>query len=352
MERTPQPVRIGRRYVGPGHPVYVIAEAGVNHNGDLATAKRLIDAAREACADAVKFQVFSADRLTSADAPCCEYQQARDRRAGNQRSLLRRLELEPASVAELKAYADERGLDFLATPFGPAEVRTLVAVGAAAIKIASPDIVNTPLLESAAATGLSIIASTGAATLGEVETAVRIIVERGAALVLLHCVSAYPTKPTDARLACIRTLAARFNVPTGFSDHTVDADFSAAAVLAGADILEKHLTLDRDDDGPDHFFSLEPARFAEYVAAARRARAIMGPGEIQYSPAETEVRRLARGSIIAAHPIAAGARLTAYELAVQRPGDGIGPEQWNDVLGRIARTDIPANTRLDWSMLV
>lgn len=345
-------IRLARRIIGPGNPVYVIAEAGVNHNGDPREAFRLIDAAREAGADAVKFQYFSADQLVAANAPTCQYQQM-SIGAVDQRQMLRRLELPIERFAELKIHADRIGVDFLVTPFGVSQLLELVDLGVSALKIASPDLVNVPLLTAAAQSGAPIILSTGASDLHEVDAAVHLLRGRRAAdrFALLHCVSAYPTHPADARLRCIRTLADRFNVPVGFSDHTADPTFSLLAVSAGAVILEKHLTLDRSALGPDHFFSLTPRDFARYVAAARQAHAALGDGVIECSDAEREVRRLARGSIVSTMHIRPGTRLTADMVTVRRPGGGIDPLEWDRILRSVARTDILADTPLSWQML-
>jgi|CXWL01.1.fsa_nt_gi N-acetylneuraminate synthase/N,N'-diacetyllegionaminate synthase len=342
-------VSIGNRLIGPNHDVYIIAEAGVNHNGDPARARSLIDAAKVAGADAVKFQVFSADRLVQPDAPTCAYQKS----SGGQHELLRKLELTAQCISDLKQHADRIGIDFLATPFGVEEVQQLHELGVSAIKIASTDLVNTPLLLTAADTQRPIILSTGASLLPEIDKAVQLIRDRQTAerLILLHCVSAYPTQPAQARLRCIQTLARRFGVPTGFSDHTPDDDFSALAVAAGAVMLEKHLTLDRAEHGPDHFFSLMPDQFARYVCCARKTRASLGDGQLTIAPEEIEVRKLARGSLTARCAIPTGQEITSGLLTVRRPSGGIEPQRWDDVLGRRAKIDIPADAPLAWSML-
>lgn len=342
---------IAGRLIGQGHPVFVIAEAGVNHDGSLGKARELIDAARSAGADAVKFQLFHADRLAARGAACCAYQ--KPQAAGDQREMLRRLELPAAALSELKARAEAVGLIFLATPFGLPELDALLGLNAPAIKIASPDIVNAPLLRKAAASGRPVIASTGAADVAEVDDAVMQFrafdaIDR---LALLHCVSAYPAPLNEARLACIRALADRYGVPAGFSDHTDGTATGALAVAAGACILEKHLTLDRAAGGPDHFFSLEPGPFAEYVARARGAAAALGDGTIRGAASEAEVRRLARGSMVAVRSIPSGAKIRAAWIDVQRPGDGISPAAWTEVIGRQAACDIPAGTRLTWAMV-
>lgn len=343
---TNPPARIGRT-----DGVYVIAEAGVNHDGCLDKARALIDAAHAAGADAVKFQAFSAKRLASADAPKCAYQATA---AGeSQAQMLARLELAPSDFASLQRHAEQRGIAFFCTPFSIPDLEMLVALGVPAIKIASPDIVNVPLLRAAAATSLPLIVSTGAATLDEIDAAVALLTDAGARdrLSLLHCVSAYPTRPADAKLGCIRTLAERFNLPVGFSDHTADADFGALAVAAGARILEKHLTLDRSAHGPDHFFSLEPPAMARYVNGARLAIDAMGTGVVAPTQSEMEVRQLARGSIVTKGPLRAGQALAAEHLTVLRPAGGISPDAFDSVIGRVMRVDIPALTRIEWSML-
>lgn len=351
-ETAPE-VAVGARRLGAGRPVYVIAEAGVNHNGDIATAHRLVDAAHGAGAAAVKFQLFNADRLVSKTAPACDYQRPRTGDAVSQHDMLRRLELDPPAIAELEQHASRLGIDFLLTPFGLEEVEWVVRIGVPAIKIASTDLVNEPLVGAAAETGLPLILSTGAADASEIDRTVGLIRGLGAGrrLVLLHCVSAYPTPPEAARLGAVRTLGDRYGVPVGFSDHTQDPRFGALAVAAGACVLEKHFTLDRNQPGPDHFFSLEPDELAEYVGAARRARAILGTGDLAPSEHEMQVRELGRGSIVTRVGVPAGTALMAEHLMIQRPAGGIDPSHWSGVLGRVVAADIPANKRLEWSMM-
>ncbi len=333
---------IGSLSIGRHGPLCVIAEAGVNHDGDLTAAIALIDAAHGA-----KFQCFTAESLASANAPACEYQA---QPAGiSQRDMLKKLELSRDDFAALKRHADHVGITFLATPFGLRELSVLNELGVSAIKIASPDIVNLPLLDAAAQTRLPLIVSTGAAEPHEIDIAVAHIRRNDAnhPLALLHCISAYPTKLSDARLACIRTLSARYQTPVGFSDHTVEVETGALAVAAGAVLLEKHLTLDRRRTGPDHFFSLDPADFARYVGLARSAHAAQGDGTIAVTPAQHEVRHLARGSIVAAQNITAGETLAVEMLAVQRPGTGLSPLEWDRVVGRVASRAIHAGEQIN-----
>jgi len=345
-------VQIGKSAVGDAQPVYVIAEAGVNHNGDVDTALRLIDAAVAAGADAVKFQIFSAARLAGPDAPPCEYQRAHGAPT-SQFEMLKELELSPDDFQKLAAHANDAGIAFLATPFSTDDLSRLRDLKPPAIKIASPDLINFPLLDAAAQTRLPLIVSAGAATTPEIDRAVERIAANGAAgrLILMHCVSSYPTRPAEARLNRIAFLRQRHNVPVGFSDHTLREGVGAWAAAAGASILEKHFTLDRSAKGPDHFFSLEPPALARYIAAAKEAAASLGRGNGDFAESDSDVRRLSRVSIVADRAIPSGATLTADALSFRRPGEGIGPDRLDEVIGRRTNSDIPADTPLAWSML-
>lgn len=346
-------IKIGDNVVGRGHPVYVIAEAGVNHNGDVSMARELIDVACQAGAHAIKFQMFCARRLVSASAPKCAYQHRVDPGFVSQREMLGRLELDAAAFADLKSYADRRGIHFLATPFGIPELKRLIGMDIPAVKLASTDLINTPLLAAARDCRLPIILSTGASLLEEIDDTVAFLTEdaRSSRLAVLHCVSAYPTPPASARLGTIAALSYRYNVPVGFSDHTEDPAIAGLAVAAGACLLEKHVTLRRSLQGPDHFFSLEPNGLLQYVREARSASTLMGDGRIGLSASEREVRELGRGSIVTVGHISQGSPIGEDNLDVQRPAGGIDPRAWNDVIGRVAATDIPADTRLCWTML-
>lgn len=342
-------MRIGRRLVGPPGFVYVIAEAGVNHDGDPGVARGLILAAAEAGADAIKFQVFSADRLVTRDAPAADYQQ----KAGqgtSQHAMLRRLELSHASFAELADLAREKDIEFLATPFSIEDLRFLVSIRVAAIKLASTDIVNVPLLEAAAATGLPVIASTGAAELDEVGGAVRCFDRPGAGpLALLHCVSSYPTPENQVNLTAIATLGGLFGRVAGFSDHSESIMMGAYATAAGARIIEKHFTLDRRRPGPDHAFSLEPKALAEYVHHIRHASTLLGDGHVGPTDAQREVRRLSRPSLVAGRAIEIGEVIDRSMLAVKRPGTGISPVELDKLIGRRVVRRIAADAMLSWN---
>jgi len=346
-------VQIGEAYIGPeSGSVFVIAEAGVNHNGDPTTALKMVDAAARAGANAVKFQAFRASALVTAEAPTAAYQE-QARSGVSQLDMLRRLELPREAFAEIARHCRRRGIEFLATPFGIDELHMLVDLGVRAIKIASPDLVNVPLLLAAADTNLPILASTGAADAAEIDAAVALLEERGARdrLVLLHCVSSYPTREKDVNLRRIRALAARYHRPVGFSDHTTSVQIGAVAVAGGAVVLEKHFTLDRRQTGPDHGFSLEPPDLARYIAAVRRAEVALGDPDLRVLDVEREVRRVARSSVVAAAPIACGERIAREHLTIKRPGTGIAPAALEAVVGRVAAVDIPADSVIQWEML-
>ena len=367
---------IGGRRIGTGEPVFVIAEAGVNHNGDVEAALRMVDAAAKTGADAVKFQMFRAADLTTTTAPMAHYQlsshEAAPQRPStlpsppmgkrgivtrskptSQREMLSRLELSFDDFARIKHRCDERGILFLATPFGLSEVEQLVVLNAPAIKIASTDLTNEDLLSAAVATGLPLIVSTGAATASEMESSVKFMAQCGAGdrLVLLHCVSRYPTPTGAINLRAIGAMGKAFGVPVGLSDHTTSTTTGGLAVAAGACLLEKHFTLDRRAAGPDHAMSLTPDELAVYVAAAREAQSMLGDGAIGMHADEQEVREIARRSVVAAVPIASGTRIDRSMLTAKRPGTGIPASRIDELVGRMAIADLAADALLSWDVV-
>ena len=250
----PRPLQIGPALIGAGEPVYVVAEIGVNHDGDVGVARELIHAAVDAEADAVKFQVFSPDRLVRPDAPTAAYQREADQ-ADSQYDMLARLALPHEAFAELAAYAGQCGVEFLATPFSVPDLQFLVSLGVRALKLASTDIINAPLLDAAAASGLPIILSRGAAEREEIAAALdRLRTHHAGPVALLHCVSSYPAPEYEANLAVIHTLERSFDCVVGFSDHTQSVTIGGYAAAAGARVIEKHITLARSRQGPDHSF--------------------------------------------------------------------------------------------------
>ncbi|NLE28188.1 MAG: N-acetylneuraminate synthase, partial [Phycisphaerae bacterium] len=288
-------VCIGDRSVGPGEPTYIIAEAGVNHNGKFDLAIKLVELAKRAGADAVKFQVFTAENLVISNAPTANYQ--KEQGHNDQRDMLRQLELTRQEFIDLSHYCREVRIEFLATPFSVSDLEFLVEMDVSAIKLASPDLVNYPLLERAISSKLPVIASSGACTLDEIDAAVDCFANRGALsrLILLHCISSYPTPLDQANLSVIGNLANRYPVPAGFSDHTAETLTGALAVSAGATVLEKHFTLDRTMPGPDHRFSLEEDQLKQYITMVREAEAAMGNPLRKLLECEYEVRQVSRG---------------------------------------------------------
>ncbi len=334
-------VTVAGRRVGGGAPCYLVAEAGVNHNGDVELARQLVDAAAAAGADAIKFQTFVAEGVASAEAPKAGYQLATTDGDESQLEMLRRLELGRDAFAELKERTEAHGLAFLSTPFDVASVDLLDELGVAAFKVASPDLTNLPLLEEIARRGRPVILSTGLADLEEVVFAVDAARAAGASdLIVLHCVSEYPAAPADANLRAMATMAERLGVPVGYSDHTEGVEVALAAVALGACMLEKHFTLDRSLPGPDHRASLEPDELAELFADARRVEAALGDGVKAPTEAERENAAVVRRSLAAAGDLAAGVELTRELLTALRPGTGIPPARIDEVVGRRLRRDL------------
>ncbi|HWO88404.1 MAG TPA: N-acetylneuraminate synthase [Gemmatimonadales bacterium] len=335
-------VRIAGREIGPAAPPWVIAEVGVNHNGDPSLALELVDAAAEAGVDAVKFQTFRADQLALVDAPAAEYQKQRAQ-AASQVEMLRALELPGEALERCRVRASERGIEMLSTPFDPESARILADLGVPAFKIGSGDLTNLLLLRSVARYGLPIILSTGMATEDEVAAALGDLSRHGRPdVVLLHCVSAYPAQPADANLLCMASLRERFGVPVGFSDHTLGLNVAVAAVALGADVIEKHLTMSRHLPGPDHAASLEPREMADLVVAVREAHQARGDGLKRPREAEEELRTVARRSLVVARPIRRGDTIGPDDLIALRPGTGISPLAVDAVIGRRAARSLAA----------
>jgi N-acetylneuraminate synthase/N,N'-diacetyllegionaminate synthase len=344
-------LRIGAdRVIGPGRRVFVIAEIGVNHGGSVGRALDLVKFAHRAGADAVKLQFFQADRLLHDSASLAEYQ--RDRvKEQSAAEMLKKYELPAADVERVVALIRSNAMIPLATPFSFADVETIAKLELPAIKIASPDIVNRPLLEAAAKTRRPMLVSTGAATPEEIGLAVRWLNDAGVKFALLHCVSSYPTEVADVNLCWIAELAARYDVPVGFSDHTIEPMTGALAVASGATIVEKHLTYDRSADGPDHASSANPTEFARYVSAVRVAEAMRGQPGKQVLDCERDVRRLSRQSLVLTRDVSAGASIRQEDLTVQRPGTGVPAAEYVRVVGRKSKRTLSAGTMLQWDML-
>jgi N-acetylneuraminate synthase/N,N'-diacetyllegionaminate synthase len=326
-------ISIGQRTVGAGHPCFVIAEAGVNHNGDRRLALDLVEAAADAGADAVKFQHFAPERLVRADAALADYQAANIGGRGSQRDMLRGLVLPPAAFAAARDRAAARGLAFLCTPFD-AESARAVADLVPAWKVSSTDLTNHPFLAELCAFRKPLILSSGMATLAEVEEAVAFVRDAGGAIAVLHCVSAYPSPVAQSNLAVLPLLRERLRAPVGYSDHTLGIGAAVAASALGAAIVEKHLTLDRALPGPDHKASLDPEEFARMVAAIREAVAAVGRAVKEPQPCEREHRISVRRSLHAARDLDHGHLLGAGDVLALRPADGIDPRELPNLIGR------------------
>jgi sialic acid synthase SpsE len=349
-ERFEPVMTIAGRSVGPGHPVYVVAEAGANHNRDLGIAKELIDVASAAGADAVKFQTYTGKDLYSSRTPAFDYLGGN----ANPQELLDSIALPRAWQPELAAHAAERGIHFFSSPFDRDAVDSLVGVGVPAMKIASFEIVDLGLIEYAAATGLPLIISCGMATYGEIEDALASVERAGNRQVaLLRCASVYPADPSVMNIRAIETMRRAFGVPVGLSDHTRGVAVAPAAVGIGAALVEKHFTLSRQMEGPDHPFALEPDELTAMVTGIRDVEAALGSGRLDgpSEPESGEMYKLARRSVIASVDIPRGTKIEAEMLTVKRPGYGIAPKLLPLVVGRVAKVDIPFDEVITWEMV-
>lgn len=317
----------------------IIAEAGVNHNGDLAMAKRLVDVAATAGADLVKFQTFSADRLVTRQTPKAAYQTATTAQGESQHAMIRRLELTRPMHETLIAHCQAQGIGFLSTGFDLESLDLLVILGLELFKIPSGEITNLPYLRQIGTYGKPIILSTGMATLGEIEAALEVLETAGTprtTITVLHCNTEYPTPMADVNLRAMVTMGEALGVAVGYSDHTLGIEVPIAAVTLGATVIEKHFTLDRALPGPDHRASLEPDELKAMVTAIRNIEQALGDGRKRPSPSELKNKPIARKSIVAACEIKTGESFTPDNLTIKRPGTGISPMDWDHVLGRQA----------------
>ena len=341
----------------PSNRVFLIAEAGVNHNGQLDLALQLVDAARAAGADAVKFQTFRAEDLALPGTATAAYQQGATGET-DQFAMLRKLELSAEQHQIVAAHCARVGIEFMSTPFSEEAVDLLVSLGVRRLKLSSGEIVNRPLLTKAAATGLPLILSTGMATLDEVKQAVGWVQSAWTqreghvpALTLLQCTSAYPAPDDALNLRAIATLHTETGLPTGYSDHSLGNAAALAAVALGACVIEKHITLDRNLPGPDHRASSEPAEFAALARDIRRIEAMLGDGIKAPRPDEIDVRAVARRSVVLATALPSGTVLQREHLQLRRPASGIPVADFDTVIGQRLLTDTPAGTVLQWENL-
>lgn len=331
--------------------VFIIAEAGVNHNGDLELAKKLIEKAAEAGADSVKFQTFKAKTLMSKHSVKSNYQQQTTDAAESAYEMIQKLELDLNAHEILIEHARKHNIMFLSTPFDLESIVLLKSLGLGIMKIPSGEITNLPYLRAIGGSGCRVILSTGMATLGEIESALHILLSAGTPkedITILHANTEYPTPMCDVNLKAMQTIAAAFDVDVGYSDHTLGIEVDIAAVAMGACVIEKHFTLDKTMEGPDHKASLEPYELASMIKAIRNIELSLGNGIKLPSPSESKNIHHARKSIVAAHPIKAGETFNENNLTVKRPGNGISPMQWDRLIGQVSRYDYESDDLIQW----
>lgn len=364
-------IKIANKLISEKSPCFIIAEAGVNHNGDLEMAKKLIDAAKEAGADAVKFQTFRTEEAMTRQAEQAKYQAENTDKKESQFEMVKRLELPYSAFQELKEYCDSKGIIFLSTPHSCREDVDLIAELCPAIKVGSGDITNSPILKYMAKKNLPIILSTGMANLKEVKEAVETILPINKNLILLHCTTSYPVPLNEVNLKAMTTLKKEFNLPTGYSDHTEGIKVSLGAVTLGVSVIEKHFTLDRNLPGPDHKASLEPQELKAMVEGIRNIerklvnkesvenilkeldiQEALGDGIKRSTLSESEAAKVVRKSIVAAVNINKGTKIEENMLAIKRPGTGIEPKYLSRIINKKTREDIKEDSLIKWEQLL
>ena len=323
--------------------VFIVAEAGVNHNGDIAKAKALIDKGAEAGVDYVKFQTFKAEKLVTKQAQRASYQDKNTQNNDSQYEMLKKLELSQALHQELMDYCNQKGVKFLSTGFDSESLVFLAQLGITIAKVPSGEITNLPYLRQVASIFPEVILSTGMATIDEIKDAVKVLIDNGVSkdkITILHCNTEYPTPMEDVNLKAMLHIQRELGLPIGYSDHTLGIEVPIAAVALGATVIEKHFTLDKTLPGPDHKASLEPNELKAMVSAIRNIeKAIGGSGLKEVSKSEEKNKPIARKSIVAATDIKKGDIFTPENLTVKRPGSGISPMQWDEVIGKEAKRD-------------
>lgn len=331
---------------GESNSTYIIAEIGVNHNGDINLALKMIDAAYEAGADAVKFQSFKSDKLVSRFAEKAKYQQDHTGTNETQLEMLKKLELSPEDHLIIKEYCAKKNIDFLSTPFDEETAIFLKEIGIHAYKVGSGDLTNIPFLRKIDEFGLPIILSTGMSNLGEIEEALEVI--NKSSIALLHCTSSYPAPVEDINLRAMVTIQKAFNKVVGYSDHTEGIEIALAAVALGARIIEKHFTLDKNLPGPDHKASLEPHEFKQLVKSIRIVEKSLGDGVKRCMPSEENTKEVARKSLVVSQNLKPGDMLTRKNLVIKRPGTGIPPKDYNLLLGKTVKREVKQDQVLTW----
>lgn len=332
--------------------VIIIAEAGVNHNGSLEMAKQLVDEAVNAGADYIKFQTFRSEKIVSRHAQAAQYQKENLKEDVGQFDMLKKLELGYEDFRELKTYCEKKGIGFISTPFDLESLSFLNELGMDFWKLPSGEMTNLPYLEAMAKTRRPIILSTGMCNLEEVAEALEVLTNNGAEdITILQCNTQYPTLPEDVNLRAMYTMKEKFGYPVGYSDHTQGISIPLAAVAMGAEVIEKHFTLSHELPGPDHVASLEPDELQAMVEGIRQIERAMGTGEKVPSTSEMENIVPVRKSIVANIPIHKGEIITEKHLSVKRPGDGISPMKWYEVIGRKADRDYAADEQIGFQIM-
>ena len=332
--------------------VFVIAEAGVNHNGSLDLALQLVDAAKASGADAVKFQTFRADQLATRSAHKAPYQERTTANSESQFEMLQRLQLDAAAHRRLIHHCRNVGIQFLSSPFDTQSADLLATMDVPLYKVPSGEITNLPFLQHLASKNRPLILSTGMSTLGEVEEAVQVLQVAGAIqLTLLHCVTEYPAPYAEVNLRAMQTLKSAFGLPVGYSDHTSGIEIAIAAVALGAEVIEKHFTLDRSLPGPDHSASLEPVELRQMVTAIRHVEAALGTGIKAPAPCELPNISVARKSVVAARMLHTGHQLATGDLEIKRPGNGLAPKLLPTLIGRTLRASVAKDEIINWDHL-
>lgn len=345
-------IKIKNKIIGDGHPCFIIAEGGVNHNGDINLAKKMVDKAVEAGADAIKFQTFKSEKLVTKYAPMAKYQKNNIGMEDSQLNMLKKLELSYDEFLNIKEYCDGKGIIFMSTPFDFESADFLNSIGMEAFKISSGDLTNIPMMEYIAKFNKPMILSSGMAILGEIEEAVMAIRNMGIEdIAVLHCTSNYPAAIDSVNLKAMNTIKSAFNVVGGYSDHTEGITIPIAAAALGANIIEKHFTLDKSMEGPDHKASLNPEELKTMVREIRKVETSLGNGIKVFSKSEIDAMKVGRKSIVAARDIRKGEIIETKDLDYKRPGTGLSPKEYKMILGKKAKRDIKKDEQLKFDSL-
>lgn len=347
-------IKVSDKFIGENVPCFIIAEAGVNHNGDINLAKKLVDTAADMGADAVKFQTFKAEKLVLQHTDKAEYQMKSTGSNESQYQMLKKLELTESNFEELKMYAEKKNIIFLSTPFDNESVDFLNNIGVPLFKIGSGEITNIPLLQHIAKKNKPVILSTGMSTLGEIEEALCTLINGGLTdIIILHCITSYPAKAEEANLNVIKTLRSCFKLPVGLSDHTLGINVSLAARVLGACVIEKHFTTDIKLVGPDHRASLDPEELGALVRGIREIESALGDGIKKPTKEEENIKKFVRKKLVACVDIPKGAIISEGMILLKRVGteEGIDPKYLYSVLGKRTLQEININSPIRWAMI-